>query len=140
MRDFIKKYKELIISLFPLCFLSMGWYMSPHHPDDDWSTNLPLRGYEFFLYNWGYYLILYLLCITMQIIAITYPKLKKYAILGHIAYLYSLFFFPMVYMRTLFNNFYIFFRAGFYIAFVCEILAIILNVIGIFTLKKESYI
>lgn len=136
MKEFLKRYKELIIMLFPMCFLAMDWYKSFRLLDEDWSVQLPYKGYEFLFFSWGPFFIIFLLCVMIQVISIKYKELSICAVIGHISYLYSLFIFPMVFIRTFIQNFYSFYMAGAYIAFVCEILVIILNVINIF--KKEK--
>lgn len=132
MKNFFKKYKELILMLLPMCFLMLEWYQSFRVSDADFSVPLPYHGYEFLFYNRGIFLIIYLLCVMLQIISVKYDELRICAIPGHFAYLYCLLRFPTIFIGTHVPDFYSFYMTGAYIAIICEILVIILNAIEIF--------
>lgn len=138
MKDAIKKYKELILTLFPMCLLGLDWYQSFRVADENLSVQLPYHGYEFLFHSRGLFLIIYLLCTMLQIVSIKYEKLRICAILGHLAYSYCLFVFPAIFIGTFIQDFYAFYRTGAYVSLICESLAIILNIAEMIVSKKRG--
>lgn len=131
MNFFVKKYKELLIMLLPLCLINANWYSSMRL-DEDWSATIPYKGYEFLIYNRGEaFLLTYLLTVIIQIMALKYPALRICSVIGHVFCVYCLLIFPVIFIGTYTHDFYSFYRIGAYVAVVCEILAIVLNVFEI---------
>ena len=129
MKIFLKKYKELLIMLLPICFITINWYDSMRI-DQDLSATVPFKGYEVLLYGRGEaFLLVYLLTVMIQIVALKYSDLYICSVAGHILCLYCLLIFPIIHAGTYIRNFYIFYNIGAYIAITCEILAIIFNII-----------
>ncbi len=131
MNFFVKKYKELLIMLLPLYLINANWYSSMRL-NEDWSAMIPYKGYEFLFYNRGEaFLLTYLLTVIIQIMALKYPTLRICSIIGHVFCVYCLLIFPIIFIGTYTHDIYSFYRIGAYVAVVCEILVIILNVFEI---------
>lgn len=132
MKFFLKKYKEILIMLLPFCFITVNWYNSMRI-GQNFSETIPFKGYEFLFYNRGEaFLLVYLLTLIMQIMALNHSVLYKCSVAGHILCLYCLLIFPVIHAGTFIKNFYIFYNIGAYIAMICEIVVIILNITDIF--------
>lgn len=131
MKIFMKKYKELLVMLVPFCFITANWYSSMRL-NEDWSAMIPYKGYEFLFYNRGEaFLLVYLLTVIIQTMALKYPSLCICSIIGHVFCVYCLLIFPVIFIGTFTHDIYRFYGIGAYVAVVCEVLAIILNVVEI---------
>lgn len=139
MNTFLKRYKEIFIMLLPLFFITVNWYNSMRI-GQDFSETIPFKGYEFLFYNRGEaFLLTYVLTLMIQIMALNHSVLYKCSIMGHILCLYCLMIFPIIHAGTYIRNFYVFYNIGAYIAIICEIVVIILNINDIYK-KNKTYV